>query len=92
MQHIELIKKLPTSTEKRVIAFGLYGNNEKYTVGAIRNAELVSVYFPGWVCRFYTQDDVSPDIVDQLKNLHAEVIDSQYIDAVFRYMCDICVL
>ena len=43
------IAAFPTSTEKRVISFGLYGAKEKYTLGAIHNAELAKVYFPGWV-------------------------------------------
>jgi len=41
------IKDLPPSSEKRVISYGLYGSNPKYTQGAIRNAELVDTYFPG---------------------------------------------
>ena len=39
----EQIAALPTSTEKRVISFGLYGAKEKYTHGALRNAELAEV-------------------------------------------------
>jgi hypothetical protein len=41
------IHALPPSNEKRVISYGLYGKNPKYTRGAIRNAELVDSYFPG---------------------------------------------
>ena len=43
------IAAFPTSTEKRVISFGLYGAKEKYTLGAVHNAELAKTYFPGWV-------------------------------------------
>ena len=43
------IAAFPKSTEKRVISFGLYGAKEKYTLGAVHNAELAQVYFPGWV-------------------------------------------
>ena len=43
------IAAFPTSTEKRVISFGLYGAKEKYTKGAAHNAELAKTYFPGWV-------------------------------------------
>lgn len=46
-EYVKLIQSYPTSTEKRVISFGLYGGKPKYTVGAIRNAELASTYFPG---------------------------------------------
>ena len=57
-EYIEQIRRLPTSKEKRVVSYGLYGSNPKYTTGAIRNAELVKIYFPGWVARFYVDDTV----------------------------------
>lgn len=41
------------STKKKIISFSLWGNNPKYVIGAIRNAELGNKYFPGWICRFY---------------------------------------
>ena len=47
--YIAFIAKLPPSAEKRVIAFGLYGSDLRYTNGAIRNVELSGTYFPGWV-------------------------------------------
>jgi hypothetical protein len=51
------IVSLPTSNEKRVISFGLYGTDPKYTQGAIRNAELAPIYFPGeLVTAFETVD------------------------------------
>lgn len=37
----------------KVISFCLFGNNPKYTVGAIRNAELALKWYPGWECWFY---------------------------------------
>lgn len=39
--------------DKKVIAFSLWGSTPKYTVGALRNAELAEHLYPGWVCRFY---------------------------------------
>ena len=71
--HIALISSYPKSTEKRVISFGLYGAKEKYTVGAVRNAELASTYFPGWICRYYITSDVPDEIVLALKALNAEI-------------------
>ena len=70
---IQLINSFPTSTEKRVISFGLYGSNPKYTIGAIRNAELAKIYFSGWVCRFYVTQDVPEDILSQLRQLGSEI-------------------
>lgn len=70
---IELIKSFPQSSEKRVISFGLYGTRPKYTHGAIKNAELAKIYFPGWVCRYYVTSDVPKPVIEQLKDLGAEV-------------------
>jgi len=60
-------------TEK-IISFSLWGNNPKYTIGAIRNAELAKEIYPGWVCKFYVGEDVSQTIKDNLHNLNARVI------------------
>eukprot|EP00981_Chlorochromonas_danica_P001920 scaffold398_cov177-Ochromonas_danica.AAC.19 len=72
---IARIASLPISTtEKRVISFGLYGSKEKYTTGAIRNVELAKVYFPGWICRFYITSDVPQPVVEELRRLGAEIL------------------
>lgn len=73
--YIEQIKTFPASSERRVISFGLYGAKEKYTAGAIKNAHLAKVYFPGWICRYYVTADVPADVISQLKTLGAEIID-----------------
>lgn len=36
-----------------VVAFSLFGDNQKYYRGAVRNIDLAWKYYPGWVCRFY---------------------------------------
>lgn len=43
---------------KRVIAFTLYGNNPRYTVGAIKNAALAAKIYPEFIARFYIGSDV----------------------------------
>lgn len=70
---IAQISALPMSTEKRVISFGLYGANPKYTTGAIKNIEAGKIYFPGWVCRFYVTSDVPETVVAKLKEMGAEI-------------------
>ena len=57
----------------KIIAFSLWGKDPKYTIGAVRNAELAKEIYPGWTCRFYTGDDVSEDIENQLIDNGAEV-------------------
>jgi hypothetical protein len=42
-REVKLIAALPSSSEKRVISFGLYGSSPKYTHGAVRNADLAKV-------------------------------------------------
>ena len=37
---------------KKVISFSLWGDNPKYTIGAIKNAELIDTIYPGWIGRF----------------------------------------
>ncbi len=39
--------------EKKIIAFSLWGGLPKYTIGALKNAQLAERLYPGWVCRFY---------------------------------------
>jgi len=43
---------------KKIISFSLWGDNPKYCVGAIRNAQLAQIHFPQWQCRFYCGRDV----------------------------------
>ena len=47
----------------KIISFSLWGDNPKYTVGAIKNAELAKVFYPGWICRFYVGESVPDQIV-----------------------------
>ena len=52
----------------KVISFSLWGDSEKYTIGAIRNAEIAIEIYPDWVCRYYVGLDVPPDILTKLQN------------------------
>lgn len=75
----KLLSALPpppsaNSTEKRVIAYGLYGSDPKYCTGAIRNSELVHEIFPGWVARFYYREDVPAEVLSALKKNGAELV------------------
>ena len=45
---------------KRIISFSLWGSNPKYVIGAIRNAELAELVYPGWICRFYVDFQTIP--------------------------------
>jgi hypothetical protein len=79
---------------KKVISFSLWGDNPKYTIGAIRNAELTPIIFPGWISRFYCGLSVPTNIIETLKSLpHTEVImmdvDGDWRGMFWRfYACD----
>lgn len=67
--------------DKNIISFSLWGNIPKYTIGAIRNAELAKTIYPGFVCRFYVNDTVPSPIVQSLSELGSEIyIESDYSD------------
>jgi hypothetical protein len=51
----------------KVISFSLWGNNPKYTIGAIKNAELALSIYPEWKCIFFVGADTSQEIIAQLK-------------------------
>jgi hypothetical protein len=61
---------------KKVISFSLWGDNPKYTIGALRNAELSLAIYPDWVCRFYCGKSVPKNIITQLETYkNAEVVE-----------------
>jgi hypothetical protein len=58
----------------KIISFSLWGNNPKYTIGAIRNAEIAKEIYPCWKCRFYIGSDVNYNTTEKLQELQSEVI------------------
>jgi len=52
-------------TEK-IIAFSLWGNDTRYTHGAIRNTQLAKQVYPGWRCVFYTDGTVPAHISETI--------------------------
>ncbi len=59
---------------KKIISFSVWGSNPKYTDAAIINAKLQSEIYPGWICRFYVDQTVPANVIDELKKLNSEVI------------------
>ena len=43
---------------KQVISYSLYGNQLRFLVGAIKNAQLAQVFFPGFTVRYYVGESV----------------------------------
>jgi hypothetical protein len=56
--------------KKKVLTFSLWGNIPKYTIGAIKNAELAKHFYPDFECWFYIHDQTVPkDIIYKLSQL-----------------------
>jgi hypothetical protein len=68
------VRAFPRCPGKCVISFGLYGADPKYTQGMIRNAELASKYFPGWVVRAYTDGSSPQAVYDRIRALGGEIV------------------
>ena len=56
-----------------VVSFALWGKEPKYTVGALRNAQLARYVYPGWQVRFYVQRGTPHELKDALRSLGAAV-------------------
>jgi hypothetical protein len=52
---------------KQLIAYSLYGSEERYTIGAIKNAILATRHFKGFTLRFYTGASVPESIKQTLR-------------------------
>jgi protein O-GlcNAc transferase len=50
----------------KVISFSLWGDNPKYTYGAVRNAQLALDVYPDWKCKFFIGKSVPKNIIDIL--------------------------
>jgi len=61
----------------KLISFSLWGNNPKYTIGAIKNSILAKNIYPDWNCRFYIASDVDKEIIQKLQENSQVVICSQ---------------
>ena len=64
---------------KKVISFSLWGNNPKYTLGAIENVLLAKKYYHDWICRFYYSEDVPIEVLKALEGLNVELIPRQSV-------------
>ena len=59
----------------KLLSFALWGATARYTVGAVRNAELAPAVYPGWVCRFYCGTSVPAATLRALADLpHVQVV------------------
>ena len=59
---------------RKLIAMSLYGNDTRYTFGALENALLVKRDWKGWVLRIYVGEGVPSDILAALAALGVELV------------------
>jgi hypothetical protein len=52
----------------KIISFCLWGQELKYTIGALKNADLAKKYYPDWICRFHCDETVPEEIINNLIN------------------------
>ena len=76
---------------KQVISYSLYGNDMRFMVGAIKNAELAQRFFPGFTCRYYYGRSVPRWVLSTLLVFpHVELIkvddDENSISRTWRFM------
>jgi hypothetical protein len=55
---------------KKIISFSLWGNDPKYTIGAVKNALLTEQIYPGWISRFYVGQSVPNYIIETLQSIN----------------------
>ena len=80
------------ASQRRLIAVSLANNKPDQTIGAIRNAVLSQILYPGWTFRVYTKkktnintdSTVSDRVLKKLQSLGAEIVflNSDFTDAV----------
>jgi tetratricopeptide (TPR) repeat protein len=64
----------PTRPQQNIVAFSLWGAKRLYVEGAIANAHLVRMLYPGWTCRVYLDDSVPREACEALDDAGAEVV------------------
>jgi len=59
----------------KIIAYSLWGEDPKYTIGAIKNAQGICELYPEWIGRFYCGQSVPSEIIKELEQTpNTEVI------------------
>ena len=73
----------------RVLSFSLYGDNPKYTIGAIKNSEVREEFYPDWQMRVYHNDSVPNYVLEQLEANNVVLIntkvDQNVCNAMWRF-------
>ena len=66
--------KVPSKRHRKLISYSLYGDQPKYCEGAVLNVEAARELYPGFVCRFYIDEQVPTAVRVRLESLGAELV------------------
>ena len=67
--------KMIKATMKKIISFSLWGNNPRYVLNALVNADLALTIYPDWICRYYCSPNVPKGIIEELnKRPNVEIV------------------
>lgn len=68
------IKVMPIDGGKEnIIAFSLWGHESIYCQNAIKNVSLAKTLYSNWTCRFYCDETLPENIIEQLHEAGAEI-------------------
>ena len=59
---------------KKVVAYSVWGTDPKYTVGAVRNAEQLQEFYPGWIGKFYVDITTPRGIIYELESIENTIV------------------
>jgi len=65
-----------------VICFSLWGHDLRYLRGALRNVLLIPELYPHWTPRFYVDDSVPSEFLQQITQLGAEVFRMPLVQSI----------
>jgi hypothetical protein len=72
----------------KVISFSLWGDNPKYTIGAIKNSLLRPRFFPDWEMRVYHDLSVPYYVLEELESNNVKLIErdnQSHSNAMWRF-------
>jgi hypothetical protein len=60
---------------KKIVSYSLFGDEPKYTVNSLINADLCAEYYPDWKCRIYYDNTVPNKVISELnKKSNVELV------------------
>lgn len=71
---------------KKIIAFSLYGDEDRYINNIESCISSYKAFFPGWQIRIYMSRDITNKIFNRIKELGCEIIVMKQEGKDFRYM------